>query len=511
VGELVGRQALLGLLRELDETAARVVSVTGPAGIGKTALVRAHARAQPPTSPWARGVTVKLGGASDRKEVLARLAEALGVAPDASAPERRAAVAAALQSRGDAAFVLDAADEVSATLAELLPQLADQSPRTRFVITTRTPTGTSGERVVDVPPLDPVEASELMVELARRVRGTWPPTARDRADLDELAKRLGGVPLAMEIAARWLDLLAPAEILDRLGRLTEETAERVGGPLYEAVAGAWAQLEPPARETFAQCSVFAGPFAVSAAEAVVRLSSNEGSVVNALRELRGLSLVQALHAPPGVRVAITSPFRRFARAQLERTGEVEATKQRHAEHYAGPRSPLVPRSANENATELTQIRSAAVELRAIVARYEHAAEPELAAHAGRARRLLDRLRPGEASPRDLLVVQRRGLWMRLPDGGVVELAKKRVARRLVLELARARIDRPGEPVDAQDLFERAWGGQRIQTPAARNRLHVALSSLRKQGLRDWLEAHGDGYRLAVALRVELSDEPDPSA
>jgi len=96
-----------------------------------------------------------------------------------------------------------------------------------------------------------------------------------------------------------------------------------------------------------------------------------------------------------------------------------------------------------------------------------------------------------------------GAWFSAPHRPRVELGRRRPLRRLLVALAKGRLERPGSPLTAGELVEAAWPAERILPEAALNRLRVALHSLRRLGLAESLVTHADGYFLDPAIPLEL--------
>lgn len=115
------------------------------------------------------------------------------------------------------------------------------------------------------------------------------------------------------------------------------------------------------------------------------------------------------------------------------------------------------------------------------------------------------LRRGPARDSRALVVARSASYFRLGDEAPVPLAQRLVLKRLLHALADARVREPGVFVDPAKLVELAWPGERIVPAARKNRLHVAMSTLRKLGLRENLESHAGGYRIARDVRTIVID------
>ncbi len=286
---LVGRdaelEALAALLRE-----ARLVTVLGPGGVGKTsvALELAH-RLAPEFRDGARFVPL---AAVDTRE---RLEEELA------------------QVDGERLVVLDNFEQ----LLDAAPAVADLlavQPGATVLVTSQAALRLAGEREAPLAPLAAEPAVELFLS---RARGADP----DDPAIPEICRRLDGLPLAIELAAARTRLLSPAAILDRLGRRLELlTGGRRDAPerhrtLRAAIEWSHDLLEPPERELFAELAVFEGGWSLEAAEAV------SGDVLDALEALVERSLVHR----SGERFSMLETVHEFARERIP--GDVAA---RHA-------------------------------------------------------------------------------------------------------------------------------------------------------------------------------------
>jgi hypothetical protein len=126
-----------------------------------------------------------------------------------------------------------------------------------------------------------------------------------------------------------------------------------------------------------------------------------------------------------------------------------------------------------------------------------------------ARRVLARRAEGRVAEtsRDAraIIVAGDGSWLRVPSGATVRLGRARALARIVRELALERVRHPGRPVPAADLVRAGWPDERIVPSAAKNRLHVSITRLRKLGLEDAILRDADGYMFDPALLVTVSD------
>jgi DNA-binding winged helix-turn-helix (wHTH) protein/tetratricopeptide (TPR) repeat protein len=234
-------------LARITDTLAqhRVVALVGLGGMGKTRLALQIARS------WQdRGgevVLIGLGGASSARDALGRVAATLGVEP--------ARVVDALEGRPEALCVLDEIEGLED--ADLAWLRSAQAPR--FLLTSLRPSGLASA-TVEIGSLSLDDAAALLIERA--------PVPLARQDADLLADALQGVPFALELAARWLAVATPADVLHRLDVLRGGATgrhESVGA----ALAGSWDLLSAQARSTLGLAAQFTGAFSISDLEGLV--------------------------------------------------------------------------------------------------------------------------------------------------------------------------------------------------------------------------------------------------
>ena len=103
-----------------------------------------------------------------------------------------------------------------------------------------------------------------------------------------------------------------------------------------------------------------------------------------------------------------------------------------------------------------------------------------------------------------LQVDAQGRWFRLGAGEVVDLSRKRTLRPLLLALVERHVEQPGEALNVDGVFQAVWGGERIQLEAKKNRVYVAIATLRKAGLDSAIETRGDGYLLRPGVVISLA-------
>jgi predicted ATPase/DNA-binding SARP family transcriptional activator len=279
LGLFVGRDGELEDLSALVRS-DRLVTLTGPGGVGKTRLALEVARRLTDVDTY----VVELAPLPTSALVAETLADALGVRAEPGHALVRT-IAAALSSR-PAVVVLDNCEHLLSACAELVQVLLAGAAGLRVLATSREPLGVPGERVRPVRPLCAAGANEsweriaesdavrLFADRAAAARSGFTVTAGNAALVAELCRRLDGLPLAIELAAARASGLPLAELADRLDDrfVLLESATRVADPRHRSLAAALAwgcDLLPDAeRALFARLAVFPAGFDLAAARAV---------------------------------------------------------------------------------------------------------------------------------------------------------------------------------------------------------------------------------------------------
>jgi predicted ATPase len=316
---------LVGRAREVAEVLAALsglVTLRGPPGVGKTRLAHAVADAA------GVGTTrVAVAAVPDGEGLVSALADALEAPLGRGAPEARAAqLGRALARRGRHLLVVDNVEQI-AEAGAVLAALRDAAPEAVLLVTSRAPTGAPGERVVDVSPLPDDDAVALL--RARALARGVPGDALAEATLRAIAARLDGLPLALELAAGRIGVLAPEEVLERLSLdVLRSGDEGRHATLRATLAWSVDLLRDDARSTLAQLSVFPASFTLEAVEAVVRSPSPRWSL-DVLQELIDHSLVRVV--APG-RCELLVAVRAFAAERLDALGGGDRVRARHVAH-----------------------------------------------------------------------------------------------------------------------------------------------------------------------------------
>jgi diguanylate cyclase (GGDEF)-like protein len=308
----IGRSEQLEILAALEEP---LVTIAGPAGIGKTALALEFAHR---TSE--RAVFVDLAHVERGEGVESTVAAALAIEPTSS--QRLLASIRDRTRHERLLLLLDRCEHVLAAVAEFAISVRDIQG-VRILATSREPLHVDGEEVLRLGPLDPDDALAFFERCAREAN---PDITIDRSERDvmrRLIAQLDAVPLAIEFAAHALREYAFEELETKLARAGESGSVNA---VDAAVASSYLLLSPEEKRVFMRMAVFPGDCSVEAARAVS--DDRSGDI---LRRLVDKSLLVA-DAATG-RLRMLSATREFAAARLRAHGDYESSMRAHARHY----------------------------------------------------------------------------------------------------------------------------------------------------------------------------------
>lgn len=342
---LIGREAELQTVKSLI-AAHRLVTLTGPGGVGKTRLALEAGAEQ--LANFAHGVwLVELAPLSDPNLVASAVAATLGI--DTGARPVIEVLANQLRTQ-DLLIILDNCEHVIAAVAELSEALLSRVPGIRFIVSTQELIGLTGEQVFRVPSLslpqqetptvDEALASgavKLFVERARAADAHFIFDLNSLRAATNICRRLDGVALAIEMAAARAPMLGLDQLAQGLdarfrvltgGKRTAVPRQRT---LHATLDWSHGLLSESERIVFRRLAVFSGGFAFEAMKLVISDEAfDEFEVIDHLSSLVSKSLVVAEATRTGRRYRLLETTRAYAQEKLAEAGEVDSIARRHA-------------------------------------------------------------------------------------------------------------------------------------------------------------------------------------
>ena len=510
VSSFVGRERQLSELRQLLSR-ARVITLTGVGGVGKTRLALRLAASTLDRSgdgAW----FVDLAPLTDATLVAGTLAGVLGVPeqPGRSVPE---SLIAACKDR-QLLVILDNCEHVIAEAADVADQLVRGCPRMIILATSREPLAIEGEHLYRVPSLfvppvgadpDAVLASDavrLFADRARQQRSDFAIGPDNAAAVGRLCRRLDGIPLAIELAAARLRTLPLDEIDNRLHqRFRLLTVGRRATPprqqtLQALIDWSYDLLNPEEQETLERLSVFAGGFDLHSAEELAGAASDSPvGVSDRLAALVDKSLLQADDAGSD-RYRLLDTVRDYAAAKLLARGETAANAVRtaHRDHYLALAETAAPHLIGHGQIEwLDRLQLEFDNLRAAISCSSQDPDPTPALRLGRALCYFWVYREPRAEGAVALSAA-----LDRPDAREPTVTRGRalVAAGILLSLITGEYDAAAARADEALTIARALGDEHLRAEA----LYVlAYVNARQGNEQAHLELTAEGLALAEAL------------
>jgi predicted ATPase/class 3 adenylate cyclase len=353
LSQLVGRETELIALRDhLGSSAVRLVTLTGPGGIGKTRLALQAAADQ--IDRFSDGVyLVDLAPARDATAALQAIVQVVGVTVPAEAA-LPGALAEQIRPR-HLLLLLDNFEQVIVA-ADEMAGLLNLCPKLKLLVTSREALRVRGERLFPVAPLSlpnggprrsavdvaAYEAVRLFVERAQDARPDFALVDDNAAVVAEICARLDGLPLAIELAAARLKLFSPLELRDRLRKRLEllkggarDLPERQR-TLRGTIEWSFELLDDEERAVFHLLAVFPSAAVAAVEDVAAKVEAlRDVDVVDRLESLVDKSLVRSVEEQAGRRLSMLDTIREYAAEQLERDPAMaSAVRRAHAEHFA---------------------------------------------------------------------------------------------------------------------------------------------------------------------------------
>ncbi len=379
-GPWIGRDAELAEVCALIER-ARVVTIWGGAGVGKTRLALEVSRVLGGLRPEQTALFCELSEARDSADIVRVVSERAGL-PLSASSEPEALLGALLGKLGDILLILDRCEHLTAELEPLLTLWAASAPGLSVLATSRSRLRSTREldlqplatRAPNAPPpaagAPLSEGAELVLARTALALGASDALAEEpeaRACAERIASALDGNPLAIELASAHVPVLGLEGVIARLPAQLALLSDRsAGNTMRGAIAWSWDLLGDAERLACMQCAVFRGSFTLAAAEGIVRCAPGEHAEARILELVQALREQSLLSSAPlagsssmSMRLTMSAALREFALTQLAiaraRHPELAELEARHARYYTElARSVIDPRNALSAAARIAR-------------------------------------------------------------------------------------------------------------------------------------------------------------
>lgn len=373
--------SFIGRAQELEQintllSKHRLVTLTGPGGIGKTRLAVAAAREM--FSQYRDGIfLVDLAPINDSGMVTMAIADALQASDEVRAAGLDGLIN--LLSDQNMLLLLDNCEHLTEEAGLTALSLLQACPDLRMLATSRKVLNVYGETAWQVPALpappeiekadtqEPTPQTEslqtnesviLFVERAVSTLPTFKPTAEALLPIGEICRHLEGMPLAIEMAAARVKMLTVHQIVERLDNVLDllKSASTTDLPRHQTMEAvmdwSFAMLSPSERNLFARLSVFSGDFSLQAAEKICQGDGiPEEQILELLAGLADKSLIETLPTLPEARFRLHEIARQYALQRLDAQGEIRHWQNRYVDYFVGLAEEAEPKMRGANQLE----------------------------------------------------------------------------------------------------------------------------------------------------------------
>ena len=334
--EIYGRSADLDTITTALTT-HRLVTMTGPAGVGKTTLASEILRRS--KSDFSEVFFVELAAIDDPKRLPVTVAETVfGVDPVRRAGDSMDRLATTLAS--GSLLVLDNCEHVTAAARAFAAELLDKNDGVVILATSREPLEVDGEVVTKIDPLEAEgeDSPAAQLFIARAERAAPGLATLDSAMVEDVCQRLDGHPLAIELTSARLNVLSLDDLSERLLEIARSPMRRGRrtprhATLDDAIEWSYSLLDSDEQRVLGLVSIFAGSFDLDAAHAVCGNDAYSfGEVLDIIDSLAARSFIEVLRGQQRPRFRLLSVIRAYARDHVD-AEEFDGARERHQDHF----------------------------------------------------------------------------------------------------------------------------------------------------------------------------------